>query len=203
MDIAVNLVESYLRLNGYLTLSEFEVQKKNPSGVFETITDVDIVGIRFPGEIYAADAHEDCHLLLIEDEVLQLEERLIDVVIGEVKEGQAVFNPAIKRHEVIHSVLRRVGWVFDEPLEPIVDEVMAAGLAVRPGRSGAAVRVRLVAFGRSPRNDLHVISLTHIFETMVRFMEDFDDVLRPARFKDPAPGLIRLLVKTGFEIAKR
>ncbi|MGZ8753591.1 MAG: hypothetical protein ACXW15_00215 [Acidimicrobiia bacterium] len=26
MDIAVDLVETYLRLNGYLTMSEFEIQ---------------------------------------------------------------------------------------------------------------------------------------------------------------------------------
>ncbi len=62
MDVAVNLVESYLRLNGYLTLSEFEIQKKNRNGIYETLTDVDMVALRFPGDIYAADAHtdEDC-----------------------------------------------------------------------------------------------------------------------------------------------
>ncbi len=38
MDIAVNLVESYLRLNGYMTLSEFEVQARRGYGGFDTIT---------------------------------------------------------------------------------------------------------------------------------------------------------------------
>ena len=33
MDIAVNLVENYLRLTGYMTLSEFEVQRSRPVAV--------------------------------------------------------------------------------------------------------------------------------------------------------------------------
>ena len=43
MDIAVNLVENYLRLNGYLTLSEFEVQRRVSHGHYKTVTDVDIM----------------------------------------------------------------------------------------------------------------------------------------------------------------
>ena len=50
MDIAVNLVENYLRLTGYMTLSEFEVQRRDKKGRFKTITDVDVMAVRFPGE---------------------------------------------------------------------------------------------------------------------------------------------------------
>ena len=64
------------------------------------------------------------------------------------------------------------------------------------------VRTRLVAFGRSPVNDLHTISLTHVFETMIGQFEEYGDALRAAQFKNPAAALIRLLVKTGFEIKK-
>ncbi|MFW2340639.1 MAG: hypothetical protein ACN4GK_11355, partial [Acidimicrobiia bacterium] len=75
MDVAVNLVESYLRLNGYLTLSEFEIQKKGSDGSYRTLTDVDIVGLRFPGDVLAADSHdvEDGRMLLIHDSALRLE----------------------------------------------------------------------------------------------------------------------------------
>jgi hypothetical protein len=66
MDIAVNLVENYLRLTGYMTLSEFEVQRRDKKGRFKTVTDVDVMGIRFPGEIYLGDPHReaDCELLV-------------------------------------------------------------------------------------------------------------------------------------------
>ena len=206
MDIAVNLVESYLRLNGYLTLSEFEVQRRGDSGTYETVTDVDIVGFRFPGEIYAVDAHSepDCRMLLISDDVLRLEPDTIDVILGEVKEGEAEFNPGLTRHEVLHSVLRRVEWAYGAPIDRVVDDLHERGLSRVPAACNGTgtVRTRLVAFGRSPRTDLHTISLTHIFETMVAHMEDLADVLRPARFKDPAPALLKLLVKTGFSVRK-
>ena len=110
MDIAVNLVESYLRLNGYMTLSEFEVQARRGDGGFDTITDIDIMAIRFPGPVYAGDPHggDDTHLLLLDDPALLLKEGQIDVIIGEVKQGAAEFNPGIRRHKVLHSMLRRV-----------------------------------------------------------------------------------------------
>jgi hypothetical protein len=204
MDIAVNLVESYLRLNGYLTLSEFEVQKRTKRGSYETVTDVDIVGLRFPGDIYAADPHDEaeCRLLLIHDEVLALEDDLIDVIIGEVKQGEAVFNPGLTAHEVLHSVLRRFEWVFQDPIDGVVEEIQESGISIVPTKSGGRVRCRLVAFGQSPKDDLHTISLSHIVETMTTFMTDFDHVLRPAQFKDPAPGLLRLLSKIGFSVEK-
>ena len=114
MDIAVSLVESYLRLTGYLTLSEFEIQARRPDGSFDTLTDVDVMGIRFPGEVYAGDPHDPvaAQMLLLDDPELRLEPDQIDVIIGEVKQGKAEFNPGIKRHAVLHSVLRRVEWLF-------------------------------------------------------------------------------------------
>lgn len=204
MDIAVNLVESYLRLNGYLTLSEFEVQKKNASGIYETLTDVDIVAMRFPGDIYAADAHtdEDCRLLLIQDEELRLEAETFDLIIGEVKQGEAVFNPSLTRHEVLHTVLHRVEWIFADGLTGVIDSLQEDGIAHARARSGGQIRTRLVAFGRAPRSDINTITLSHIIETMISFMSEFDSVLRPAQFKEPAPALLRLLAKTGFEVAR-
>ncbi len=204
MDIAVELVEAYLRLNGYLTLSEFEVQRRGSDGLYETITDVDVVGLRFPGDVYAGDPHEgpECRLLLIQDDALLLEEDTIDVILGEVKQGDAVFNPGLRRHEVLHSVLRRVEWIYRDPVEAIVEDLQQHSVSNRESCGGSAVRTRLVAFGRSAGNDLHTLSLTHIFETMVAFMEDFDEVLRPAQLKDPASALLRLLVKVGFSVRK-
>lgn len=203
MDIAVNLVESYLRLNGYLTLSEVEVQKKMKSGLYETLTDVDIVALRFPGEIYATDPNDDdCRLLLINDDVLELRPDTIDVIIGEVKQGEAVFNPGLTRHEVLHAVLHRVEWIYASPLEDVIGHLSDSGMSTVPARSGGVIRTRLVAFGRAERSNLNTISLSHIVEVMVRFMDEFDDVLLPAQFKEPAQAFLRLLAKTGFSVTK-
>jgi hypothetical protein len=202
MDIAVNLIENYLRLTGYLTLSEFEVQRRGADGQYKTVTDVDIMAIRMPGEIYLGDPHEDCHMLLIEDPVLALEDDAIDVIVGEVKQGAAELNPGIKDHVVLHSMLRRVGWAYEEPLETVVKGLQENLVHYSPGRSNGRVRSRLVAFGRSEVNDLHTISHTHVVNTMLRFFSENEDAFRPIQFKEPAPAFLRLLLKAGFEISK-
>jgi len=202
MDVAVNLVESYLRLNGYLTLSEFEVQRRGKNGLYETVTDVDMVALRFPGEIFAADEH-DAQILLINDPGLHLEDEIIDVVIGEVKQGEAVFNPSLTRHDVLHTVLQRFSWIYDDGLDPVIDALQTDGVSYASARSGGTVRTRLVAFGRADETNLNTISLTHVIETTMAFMDKFEDVLRPAQFKEPAPALLRLLAKTGFSVTKQ
>jgi len=204
MDIAVNLVESYLRLTGYLTLSEFEVQARRDDGGFDTITDVDIMAIRFPGPVYAGDPHggSDSHLLLLDDPALLLEEGQIDVIIGEVKQGEAEFNPGIRRHEVLHSILRRVEWLFDAGIDGIVDDLGPRQVCEAPARGGGTIRVRLVAFGRAPETNLHTITHTHIVETLMGFFSGMEEAFRPVQFRDPAPAMLSLLRKTGFDVSK-
>lgn len=204
MDIAVNLVESYLRLTGYLTLSEFDVQARRPDGTFDTITDIDIMAIRFPGEVFAGDPHDgdDAHLRLLDDAVLQLEPGQIDVIIGEVKQGAAEFNPGIRRHRVLHSVLRRVEWLFAGGIEQVVDDLGREQVCVAPARGGGEIRARLVAFGRAESCNLHTISHSHIVETLLGFFSGLEDAFKPVQFHDPAPAMLSLLHKTGFEVRK-
>lgn len=204
MDIGVNLVESYLRLSGYLTLTEFEVQGRNDQGLYETITDVDIVALRTPGPVYVGDPHEhpDCEVLLIEDEVLRLEADLVDVIIGEVKQGEATINPGLKDHRVLHAVLRRLDWLYDGELEPVVEGLQQDGVYRAQSRGGGEIRTRIVAFGRAEEPTLNVITHTHMVRSMLNFFERFEDAIRPLQFKDPAPALLRFLTKTGFEVYK-
>ncbi len=204
MDIAVNLVENYLRLNGYLTLSEFEVQARAPNGGYLTVTDVDIMALRLPGDVFAGDPHdaEQGRLLLIDDPVLELRDDLIDVILGEVKQGEAEFNPGIRRHEVLHSMLRRVQWLYDEPIAGVIKALQTKSVAYGSARGGGTLRTRLVAFGRSPVSNLHTISHTHIVERMSGFFDELDDAFRPIQFRDPAPAMLALLHKTGFDVTK-
>ncbi len=204
MDIAVNLVETYLRLNGYLTLSELEVQAQTAGGTYRTLTDVDIVGVRLPGDVYAADTHdaESAKLLLIEDEVLRLEPETADIIIGEVKQGEALFNRALTTHEVLHSVLHRLEWLFDDGIHETITNLEHRGVAYAPARGEGRIRTRLVAFGRSDVDSVNTIPIGHVVEMIVRHLERFADVLAPAQFKEPAPALLRLLLKAGFQITR-
>jgi hypothetical protein len=204
MDTAVSLIQAYLRMNGYLTITEFEVRRKLEDGSYETATDVDIIALRLAGEVYEGDPHDphDCRMLEIKDERLLLRPDLIDVILGEVKEGQAEFNPGLKRHEVLHSVLRRLEWLYGDSLGRIVDELHQDGVSEVAAPGGGTVRTRLVAFGRAETSDLHTISLTHVFEAMLSYLERFEDILHSAMYKDAAPALLHLLLKTGFRIDK-
>ena len=206
MDIAVNLVESYLRLCGYLTDSEFDVLRRNEQGSYESATDIDVLALRIPGQVYVAgDPHgeeEGSMLAIDEDEALQLEPDLVDVIVGEVKESEAVLNPGLKEHKVLHGVLRRLEWLYGDSLPEAVESLQARAVAYTTSQDGAELRTRLVAFGRSPLNDLHTISLSYIVEQMMAFFERFDEVIRPTHYKDPAPALLRLLVKSGFSVRK-
>jgi hypothetical protein len=202
MDAGVDLVQSYLRLNGYATLAEFQIHGRLPDGGYEALTDVDVVGIRFPGEVYAADPFDspNPHFLLIEDDQLHLVEDTIDVILGEVKQGEAVFNPGLKRRETLDTVLQRFRWLYEVPLHEVVTELQRRGLSVAPARGGGRIRTRLVAFGRSSTNDLHTMSLRHIFAVMVSFMERLDRVIHTDAYSDPVTATLRLLVKLGFEV---
>jgi hypothetical protein len=204
VDIAVNLVENYLRLTGYMTLSEFEVQRRDKKGHFKTVTDIDIMGIRFPGDVYIGDPHkaEDCEMLVINDPVLKLEDDTIDVIVGEVKQGQAEFNPGIKDHGVLHSMLRRVEWIYGVKLNEVIDGLQRSGIHNAPGRGGGRVRTRLVAFGRSRHSDVNTIALGHIVTTMLGFFEEHEEAFRPMQFREPAPAFLSLLLKAGFDIHK-
>lgn len=204
MDIAVNLVESYLRFNGYLTMSEFEVQARNTHGEFESVTDVDVMGVRFPGDLVAGDPHTDveARIVAITDPALLLEPDQIDVIIGEVKQGAVDFNSGLRTHVVLHTVLRRVEWLFAGDVGAVVDEVAARSLCVVPARGGGQVRVRLVAFGRSDITDLHTMGHRHIVMTLQRFITGLDDAFRPVQFREPAAGMLSLLLKSGFELSE-
>jgi hypothetical protein len=204
MDIAVNLVENYLRLTGYMTLSEFEVQRRDKKGRFKTVTDIDVMGIRFPGDIYIGDPHApaDCEMLLIDDPVLELEDDTIDVIVGEVKQGQAELNPGIKDHGVLHSVLRRVEWLYDVDINEVIDSLQREGISRAPGKGNAIVRTRLVAFGRSHFSNVNTVALSHMVSTLLEFFEEHEDAFRPIQFREPAPAFLSLLLKSGFDVNK-
>ncbi len=204
MDIGVDLIESYLRINGYFTLTEFEVQRQVDGGGYETVTDVDVMGIRYPGHLLAADNHDPTRRdqLLVEDEVLGLNLEDVDVIIGEVKQGKAVWNTGLTSHHTLHAVISRIQWLYADPTHDVVKKLSNKPVCFSKARGGGSIRTRLVAFGRSPLNDLNTISLTHVFEFLVDYFERFDDVLKPAQIKAPSAALVRLLVKTGFSVKK-
>lgn len=205
MDAASGLVEVYLHVNGYLTLSEWQIQAMNREGQWDTITDVDILALRFPGDVYLADSHiaDVQSQLQVRGELLMLEEDVIDVIVGEVKEGEAVFNPALTRHETLHTVLHRLAWLYaHHGLDRVVHELARRGTCISPAPGGGTVRTRRVAFGQSAQLTENTIPIGRIVEELTGLLADHDALLRSAQFSNPVAATLKLLHKVGFAVTR-
>jgi len=205
VDAASGLVEVYLHVNGYLTLSEWQIQAVNQRGQWDTVTDVDILALRFPGDVFLADSHDPDlqSTLQVPGDLLMLEDGVIDVIVGEIKEGEAVFNPAFTRHETLHTVLHRLDWLYGEMgVGPVVLDLTEQGVCRSPAPGGGTVRTRLVAFGRAPQLTENTIPIGMIFEEAVALLAEHEALLRSARFANPVAATLKLLHKAGFGVSR-
>lgn len=133
MNPAVSLVQSYFELNGYFTVTEFEIQARpaRHDAPYETLTDLDILAVRFPtakGPPHYRDTHHgpaQCNVLLTGDPVLGFQSDGLDLILGEVKEGPARFNPRIRDPHILHAALRRCGVPFEGGLDAVCDALAA------------------------------------------------------------------------------
>jgi len=205
MDVATDLVEAFLRSNGYLTLSELPIQALNKRGDWETITDVDILALRFPGRIFMAAPHseEQARYLEVPGVPLFLEEDTIDVIIGEVKQGEARFNPSIAKDHTLNTALHRLSWIYSEgDLKGVVEDLREKGVCHTPARGGGTVRTRLVAFGQADEVTMNIIPIAVILERAVGTLQSHEELLRSARSSSAAASMLKLLQKNGFRLSR-
>jgi hypothetical protein len=199
MDHAVALVEAYLRVNGYFTVSEYPVVEARQYGGFRTATDLDILAFRFPGAgrlvpPEPGDGNEDNHSYAPDPE-LGCPSDCAEMLIGEVKEGKAEMNEAARDPAVLQAALTRFGCCHQSRVPEVVRQLLQQGHAM----THCGHRVRLVAFGVSPGRSgspkYEIISLGHI----QRFLNDYIcqhwEVLHQAQFKDPVFGFLVMLEK--------
>lgn len=196
MDHAVALVEAYLRVNGYFTVSEYPVVEARRYGGFRTATDLDILAFRFPGagRLVPSGAGEDEHNYAPDPE-LGCRPDCAEMLIGEVKEGKAELNEAARDPAVLQAALTRFGCCQHCYVAEIVKELLRNGHAV----TNCGHRVRMVAFGASPGHSgsprYDVISLGHIERFLHDYISEHWEVLRQAQFKDTVIGFMVMLEK--------
>lgn len=198
MDNAVGLVDAYLRVNGFFTVTEYPILHRRQGGVLKEVTDVDILAHRLPyaGMVLPRPRSQGGHQKVPVDPLLGTQWGRAEIIVGEVKEGIGTFNPAMFRKDVIYEALRRFGAAPRPTLEPAVEQLRKEGSAVLD--NGA--RVRLMAFGSRPPD--HQGRLPHTFVPMshvVSFLRDFvrrhDEVRAGSGFRDPVLGFLALLDK--------
>ena len=151
----------YLRLNGYLTVSNFILHPDTPGS---ERTDADILGVRFPNSTEVAGAK-----MMERDSDLMRQDGKIDFLIAEVKAGRCRLNGpwTDKRLESIHYVIRWLGMVSESEVAEIAREIYTNKRCEREEWG-----LRLVCFGEKRSNYLHenVLQITH--EQVIEFMSD-------------------------------
>jgi hypothetical protein len=197
MDNAVALVNSYLRLNGYFTVTEYPIMATARGGPPRTVTDIDVLAFRFPSAgIRPANGRSALPLSGHQtDPALEVPASGADMLVGEVKEGRAVLNAGATNPFVLKEALVRFGCCDPEEAGQVVENLIRSGSS--PLKSGH--RIRMVAFGAT-RDDVAVgnytrISLGNVLGFLKNHISDHWEVLRHADTKDPAFGFLMTLEK--------
>jgi len=193
MDHAVALVQAYLQINGYFTVTEYPIIEATGEHHFQTATDLDILAFRFPGAGRIVTGEKSAHSVFLPDPLLGVSGDEADMLIGEVKEGRAELNPNVRHPEVLKTVLARFGCCSMEHVEPVVEQLIRTGQAT----THANHRVRLMTFGSVAEGSHSYSTITtgHIVQFIENYLDEHWEVLRTAQFKQPALGLLMVLKK--------
>ena len=199
MDTSVALVQAYLHVNGYFTVAEYPVLEAYGGDHARTVTDLDILAFRFPGAghgiIRNRRRHHDVDRGTGTDAVLRCPTDRPDMIVGEVKEGAARFNPATRDPLVLEIALARFGCCHTTQAGALVRSLLSRGIVDTPvGHS-----VRMVAFGSVPEPDpaahWHTISMHHVVAFLRGYLREYWPVLKHAQVKDPVLSVLALLEK--------
>ena len=196
MDIAVGLVKTYLELCGYFVLAELPVRAAE-GRAYHDVTDLDIVAVRFPHPPLALPERvtRPLDVFLGADPALETFEAGVDVIIGEVKEGQARFNPALHRAETIAFALRRLGYCPEAGIQAEARRLAQIGVLEMAMSGQMRCRVRLVVFaghGNAPGSGVLTVSLGRCAQFIAERLRAARDVLAGTQFKDPVLGVFAL-----------
>ena len=203
MDTSVALVQAYLRVNGYFTVTEYPVIAVRDDGQYRTATDLDLLAFRFPNAgrlVPGRSAGRDEDHFSVDDALMASSERA-DMLIGEVKEGRAELNEAARDPAVLRAALAGFGCCSREEAPRLADALIRDGHALLP--SGHQIRTAIFAsIPRGPAQSRHlVISLAHIIRFLRGYIDEHWEVLRHADSKDPAFGFLMTMAKAERGIA--
>lgn len=201
IDPAVSLVQAYLRLNGFFTVTEFPVMARSPRGTF-SMTDIDILAVRFPNAQHWIPGEGVPAAQLGRDRALEIDSQSMQLIIGEVKEGRAWINRGALRPRVLETVVRRFGCCEENPRK-IAAQILDEG-SVETTVNGMPCRVRLLVFG-GVQDEHHpskytCIPLRHVIEYTNEYVSRYSDVFTSSEMKDEGLSLITLMAKLGMRV---
>lgn len=200
-DAASELVEAYLKVNGYFVLDDLQIHVTE-SGTYRSVTDVDVIAIRPPSLRGAAhysrsQGAAECLLAGELDPTLGIDTDRCDVIVGEVKRGEASLNPGLRDPRVLHAVARRVGDVFGVPVHGMIDSLVATARAESP-----TAQVRLVSFaGHGGVRGVFTVYHGHAIEWLNKLLARHRELFEVTVFSDPVLSLLSLAGRLGHPLA--
>ena len=195
MDTAVGLVQTYLRVNGYFTVSEYPIVEYRTG--YAAATDIDVLAFRFPGvaRVIPGEVAAPDHPPFVPDPHLEVPPGRADMIVAEVKEGTAEFNLSGRRSEVLAAALARFGCCEPGGARSTVAELLRTGRAAAPHDHD----IRLIAFGgtvgEGGSHAYRRITLGHVLRFLERWVGDHWEVLRHSPSKDPTLAFLITLRK--------
>ena len=193
MDDAVGLVQVYLRLNGYFTVTEYPVLEALGHGQHRVATDLDVLAVRFAGAGRPFSMGRARERAFTPDPRLGPPDEAVDMIIGEVKEGKATLNEGATDADVLRGALLRFGCCNADDIPDVVRELLRRGAT----RTHCGHRVRLVAFGSYtvPNARHQTILLGDVLDFLQDYIRANWSLVRSAQFKDPAFNLLTVIEK--------
>ncbi len=208
MDVGTNLVAAYLNINGYFTASDYPLVESRRGNASRTFTDIDLLAVRFgrAGKQKASSAAAEGArkvegpLSAISDPMLGCHDELTDMIVAEVKQGQARINPAASNPRTLEAALTRFGCCLVEEAPSLVQQLMRHGRA--QGSSGHVMRMVLFASrGDHPPHGWHLVHLDHVFHYLDDYLRSNQDMLGVVDLHDPALSWLALLQKCNIELS--
>lgn len=202
MDIAVSLVESYLQVNGYFTVTEYPLFEAAKYGATKAVTDVDMLAVRFPREeITKKDRYRVVQgpLAYRTDPNLNCPKNETDMIVAEVKQGKARINAGARNPQVLAAALSRFGCCTSRDASNIVEKLLHTGIA----RTANDHVVRMVLFASSGEvapSGWQLIRLDSIIMFMESYFRAHWNELAHVDLQQPALGLFALLQKSQFKL---
>lgn len=197
MDNSVALVQAYLRINGYFTVTEYPVIAVSRDANYRTATDLDLLAFRFPhaGRLVAGRRPGRDENDFAVDESLQTSNAHSDMIIGEVKEGRAQLNDAASNAGVLRAALASFGCCSREDAPRVAESLIRDGSVLLA--SGHRLRRVIFASIVSGANASRcvMVSLGHVVQFLRSYIDEHWEVLRHADTKDPAFGFLMTLEK--------
>jgi len=133
MDHAVAVVQAYLHVNGYFTVTEHPMVEVMRPGMHQTVTDLDVLAFLFPQAGHLVPKHGKYTSRVMSfgtDPALAVppgQPDQPDMLIADVNEGQAKLNRGARNPDVSHAALTRYGCCSPEHVEFEVNQFLHHG----------------------------------------------------------------------------